>query len=259
YQNYRRSLDAQFRLAVHFRQVILENRLRYEDGREHVGDQTNGQRHGEAPNRAGAKDEQEKGRNHGSDVGVDNRQKGLAKPGLDRRCWRLAVARFLADTLKDEHVGVYAHTDGQDDTGDTRQRQHGTKHGQRRQKNEQVQDQSQHSVNAGEPIIKDHEDHDHQQAQDGRAHAVANGVRPERRANRALFKILDRSRKRASAQHQGEVVRGFLAEVPVNASRILDAALDHRRRIDLLFEHDSHLTAAILFGEWAKAPRRFTG
>jgi len=28
---------------------------------------------------------------------------------------------------------------------------------------------------------------------------------------------------------------------------------------DLLLEHDGHLAAAILFGEWAKAPRRFTG
>src|SRR5208283_6225521 len=63
----------------------------------------------------------------------------------------------------------------------------------------------------------------------------------------------------AGTQHQGEVMRGFLTEVPVYPPRFINAALDHRRRIHFLLEHDGHLTPAILFGEGAKAPSRFTG
>ena len=45
---------------------------------------------------------------------------------------------------------------------------------------------------------------------------------PERRANGALFQIFDGCGKRTGAQHQRQIVRGFLAEIA------FDHALNHR-------------------------------
>src|ERR1700758_2703190 len=47
-------LNAQFRLTIHLRQVILENRLRNVDGRENVRDQTDGQGDSKAADWSGA-------------------------------------------------------------------------------------------------------------------------------------------------------------------------------------------------------------
>ena len=105
-------LNAQFRLAIHLRQVILEDRLRHIDRGEHVGDQADGQSDGESPDRAGAEDEQEYRRNHGGDVRVDDGQKRLIKAGFDSRRCGLAIANFFPNALEYQNVGVHAHTDG---------------------------------------------------------------------------------------------------------------------------------------------------
>src|ERR1700757_308255 len=73
------SLDTHFRLAIHLRQVILENRLGHVNGREYVGNQTDRQGHRETADRSGPKDEEEKGGNDGRNVGVDNGQKRFVK------------------------------------------------------------------------------------------------------------------------------------------------------------------------------------
>src|SRR5258708_951436 len=52
--------NAKFRLAIHFRQVIFKNRLRNVDGRENVGDQTDGQGDRKAADGSGAEQKQEK-------------------------------------------------------------------------------------------------------------------------------------------------------------------------------------------------------
>ncbi len=80
-------------------------------------------------------------------------------------------------------------------------RQHG-------EENDQVQDQGQHGVGAGEAVVNEHEEHDYDKAEDGGLNAVADGIRAERRANGAFFKILDGSGQRACTQDQREIVGG---------------------------------------------------
>src|SRR5437870_7733682 len=94
------TLNAQFRLTVHFRQVVLENRLRNEDRGEDVGDQTNRQSDGKAADRTGSKEEEEKGRDYGCHVGVDNGQEGFVKTGVHGGRRGLAVTQFLADAFE---------------------------------------------------------------------------------------------------------------------------------------------------------------
>src|SRR5206468_1959240 len=129
----------QLRLAIHFRQVVLENRPRDVNRREHVGDQADGQRNRETANRSGAEQEQEEGRNYGRDVRVDDRHERLLETGVHSRSWRLAVAQLFANALKNQYVRVNAHADGQDDASDAWKRQHSTKVGERGKKNNQVE------------------------------------------------------------------------------------------------------------------------
>src|SRR6516165_7970626 len=99
----------------------MENRLGHKDRGEDVGDQTDGQGDGETLDGASSKDKEEEGRNDRGDVSVDDGKKSFVETSLDGSGRRLAIAKFLADAFEDQHVGINAHTDGQDDTGDAGQ------------------------------------------------------------------------------------------------------------------------------------------
>src|ERR1700676_29806 len=126
-------LNAQYPLAVHLPQVILEDRLGNVDRGEHVGDQTDGQGHGETANRAGTEQKQEESGDHRRDVRVDNGQESFREAGIDRGSRRLAVAQFFANTLENQDVRVHAHTNGQNHAGNARQCQNRAERSQSRQ------------------------------------------------------------------------------------------------------------------------------
>src|SRR5277367_151794 len=96
-----RALNTQLGLTVHLGQVILKNRLRYVNGGEHVGDQTNRQRNRETLNGPCTEQEEKEGRDHSCHVGVDNGEKGFVEACFDGRSCRLAVAQLFTDTLED--------------------------------------------------------------------------------------------------------------------------------------------------------------
>src|SRR5882762_5936188 len=77
--------NAQFRLTIHLRQVILENCLRNINGREHVRDQPDGQSDRKTTDGSGAKQKEEEGRYDGGHVRIDDGQKRLVKSRLDCR------------------------------------------------------------------------------------------------------------------------------------------------------------------------------
>jgi len=126
--------------------VIVENRLGDLNGREHVGNQADGQRNRESANRASSKQKEEKGRDHRGYVRVDNRQKGFVESGLHGRCWLLAVAQLFANAFEHQHVGVNAHADGQNHASNAGQREHRTEVSECGKKNQQVQQQSDNRI-----------------------------------------------------------------------------------------------------------------
>ena len=67
---------------------------------------------------------------------------------LHRRRRRLAVSQLFANALEDQHVGVHAHTDGQDHAGNSRQGQRRSAESQESQQDHQVQEQCQVGVDA---------------------------------------------------------------------------------------------------------------
>src|SRR5688572_22382857 len=99
----------------------LEEELADEIGSEDVGEETPDQGHREALDRPGTELEEERGRDQGGGVRVQDRDPDALEAVVDRVAHRLAVAQLLADALEDEHVRVDSHTDGEDDAGDPRQ------------------------------------------------------------------------------------------------------------------------------------------
>src|ERR1700730_5288732 len=124
--------NTEFRLPIHFRQVVLENRLGYIDGRENVGDQTDRQRNGKAANRSSAEQKEKESGHHSGDVSIDDSQESLVETGLHRGRGRFAIAQLFANALEDQYVGIHAHTDRQNDAGDSGQRQYRAERGKRR-------------------------------------------------------------------------------------------------------------------------------
>ena len=72
-------------------QIATRKRLKVDRG-EHVGDDAEAERHGEALDRAGAELEQRQGRDQRGQVGVDDRAHRLGEAGVDRRQRRPAGA-----------------------------------------------------------------------------------------------------------------------------------------------------------------------
>ncbi len=74
------------------------------------------------------------------------------------------AAQLLADALEDQHVRVDRHADRQDEAGDARQRQRGLEERHGAGEQDRVQEQREHGVPAGAPVVDDHRDEDEQSA-----------------------------------------------------------------------------------------------
>ena len=108
-------------------QLVVENRLGNEYRREDVGDQPYDQRHCESADRPFPEQEEEGARNDGGHVGVDDGPPRLIETRIHGRDNCLARPQLLADTLENQYVRIHRHTDGQNHSGDSRQRQHGNR------------------------------------------------------------------------------------------------------------------------------------
>src|SRR5579862_6904139 len=71
----------------------------------------------------------------------------------------------------------------------------------------------------------------------------------------SFFEVFDRRWKGSGAQHEGQILGRFLAEVAGNASGIVNAALDVSGFVNLVIEDDSHASihGCLLFSERSKA------
>ena len=78
---------------------------------EHGDDNADAQRGREADDRAGTEEEQNRRRDQGGDVGVQNCGKRALEARIDRALDRLTRAQLFLDALEDDDVGVNRHTD----------------------------------------------------------------------------------------------------------------------------------------------------
>src|ERR1051326_386496 len=103
-------------------ELPIENGLGHKHGGKHVGNQTDHQSYRKAFDRSRSEQEQEGAGDYLGRVRIDEGQQGLADPRLDRGNHGLTGTQFLADSFKDQDIGIHRHTDGQDDAGDAGKR-----------------------------------------------------------------------------------------------------------------------------------------
>src|SRR5580698_1044341 len=175
----------------------FENYSGNENRSEQVGGQTEAERHRKTLHRTGSEQKQDDGRDDRRNVRVEDGRPGVSKSLIYCRRRRLAVSQFFTDTLEDQHVGIDAHTDREDHSGNSRQRERRPAEAEEAKQDHQVQKQSEIGVNSGEAVVEEHEDHDCQHANHCRAYALTNRVGAERRTHRHFLQVLDTRRQRA--------------------------------------------------------------
>src|SRR5690606_1182083 len=147
----------------------LDDRAGTDNGRKHGCQDADKQRHRKTLHRAGAGREQDHGRDDGGDIGINDRGEGAIKTGINRLQWLQPAFQRLLDLLENQYVGVHRHTNGQDDTGDTRQRQGGTgNHRQHTDNDHQVTQQGDVGDQAERLVPDDHKGDDQRHAQEHR-------------------------------------------------------------------------------------------
>ena len=126
--------------------------------------------------------------------------------------------------------------------------------GQDRDHVEHVQDHRDVRDEPGQPVVDQHEQDDGRRADVHRELGLLDRVAPHRRADLGLEGLAQRRRQRARAEHRDQVLglllkRERIAEAAQrDAAARADAALDHRRAVDLVVEEDGHLAADVVAG-----------
>ena len=110
------------------------------------------------------------------------------------------------------------------------------------------------AMRPGEPVVDQHEQDDGDGAEDHRELGLLDRVAAHGRADLGLEGLVQRRRQRARAQHADQILRLLLqleriAEAAQrDAAARADAALDHRRAVDLVVEQHRHLAADVVAG-----------
>src|ERR1035437_7463220 len=224
----------------------VEEQVRDEDRGEDRGQEADDESDGEALDGPGAELEEEKGGHDRRHVGVDDRAPRALEAEVDGGLWRLAVVHLLADALEDEDVRIDGHADRQDEARDAGQRERRVDVGHRAEEDERVEDERQNRVRAREPVIENHREKDANHADDRGEDAFLDGVEAERRPHGAFLENDHLGRKRARTEHEREGVCLLRGEVPLDDAAILDLAVDVRRGLDALVEHDREALVDVL-------------
>jgi hypothetical protein len=125
----------------------------------------------------------------------------FAEPCLDGSHYRFTAPQLLANAFEDEDVAVHRHTDSQNHTGNSRQRQHCFKVAEGRDQDNGVQNQSQSRIDAAAAIIQQHRKHNRTHAHHARQQPLTNGIGSQRGPHGPLFQIDQARRQRTGTQH----------------------------------------------------------
>ena len=100
----------------------IEDQPRHHQRGEQAGGHAYGQRDAETLDFTRPHENQNDRGNQRRDMRIENRAEGAGVTGGDGAAQRFALGQFLADALKNQHVRVHAHADGQNHSGNARQR-----------------------------------------------------------------------------------------------------------------------------------------
>ena len=124
-------------------------------------------------------------------------------------------------------------------------RERGAEVSQKAEKEDDVERQSYHRIDPGEPVDDQDCKHDQNRADHPGLEPLLDRVLAQRRTYRALLQIGDRSRKCTRAQHHGKVLRLFGGEATLDQPSIGDTRTNIRCCHDIAVEYDCQAPAHV--------------
>ena len=118
----------------------------------------------------------------------------------------LSGAEFLLDTFVDDYVGIHRHTDGQDDTGKSRQGQRSTQRSQYTEDEQDIDKQSDVGVETRTVVEEDHPSQHRDKGDDERNHARFDRFTTQRRSDYLRLNDVRRSRQTAGLKDVGQIL-----------------------------------------------------
>src|SRR3989338_2186178 len=106
-----------------FRSDGEEEGPRYGDSRKHRDHYADAESQSEAFDSRGAEPEEHDCGNDTRDVGVTDGEPGPVETFMQSIVNRLAFLQFFLGALKDKHIGIHRHADGEDKPGDAGRRE----------------------------------------------------------------------------------------------------------------------------------------
>src|SRR5258708_3487795 len=184
----------------------------------------------------------------------------MAEALIHSRRRRLAVAQLFANTLEDQHIGIHAHADGQNHSGDPRQSQNSFEVANEPKQNDQVKNQRHISIDTGSTVVNQHEDQHSHHSDDGSTDTRTYRIRPQRRPDRTLFQIFHARRQRARTQDHGQVLGLLLGHVaPADFAAVADRLLDVGNLLHFIVEYHAQPVIYVGGSEVIEALSTFSG
>ena len=131
--------------------------------------------------------------------------------------------------LKDQHVRIHCHTDGQDNASHARQCQRSIQQVQQQQKDDGIGHQSDIRDKAGQAVKEQHKDKHCPQAHREGEHGLVLGILAQGRADCARLDDIDLDRQSTAAQHDSKILRLFQRALAGNLRLAADNRLTHVR------------------------------
>ena len=174
------------------------------------------------------------------DIGIDNRGEGPAKAILNGHADRSPTPLFLTNPFKNQHIRINGHSDRQHQASQAGQRESGLDEDHHPHHQHQVQQQANHSHDAREPVVTDHEDDNRDGCDpDGRhsllLHVAAQSGRNRQFADRLL---LQRDFECTGLEYTDQLVDLFTGEITRDLTAATDAFVERRGGEHLSVEND---------------------
>ena len=238
-------------LSIVFLAVVLQQEAGDEHSREEGGDDTDHVGNSEALDRTGTEDSQDSTGEERSHVRIHNRGDGTLETVLDSLTHTFTCAELLTDTLVDKHVRIDCTTHGEDDTGNTRQRQYCAERRENTYQQEYVANQRCVGNQTRDPtVVEDHIDQDKAETENEGPETRLNSLTTQRRTYHTLLDDTSRSRHLTGLQGVSQVFCLFYSEVTGDlAVTTCDLILYGREGINISVEYDSYRFTDVVFGQ----------
>ena len=234
------------RRSVALSKSPVEDSTGNRDSAEERREDTDSKRKTETLDRASTDFVQNKTRQNGGQVGVQDGAESTFVTLRDGGTSSEAVLEFFTDTFENNHVRVERHTDDEDEASDTRQRKRCVEHGHHGGSHEGVDHHADACDEAAQAVVGNHEHQADQEADCTGTEALDNVFFTEGSTDGTAFDNLHRGLEGASLQDDSEAVRfSHVFETGNLGFAVRDTVTDDRSADDLVIKNDGHLLADV--------------